>query len=247
MLLDPGSANAGFGVPDLITGGIPGGDDGRESFKVTAAQGRLLSPADMTTNNVVLGSDLALKTGKHVGDTMTLRGETFSVVGILEPTLTAPDSCAQVALPAAQRLFMADMPPMISQRLTPSDLATQIVVYPTPGTGTAALADLIEQRIPNASAATGADFEKQVGSVKSLFNGIVLGVMLISLIVGGLSVINTMAMAVAERTREIGIKRAIGGSRVRVVRELVVESGAHRPHRRRHRPRLRRPPGLRLQ
>ena len=33
-----------------------------------------------------------------------------------------------------------------------------------------------------------------------------------------------MAMSVAERTREIGIKRAIGGSRLRIVRELVTES-----------------------
>ena len=34
-----------------------------------------------------------------------------------------------------------------------------------------------------------------------------------------------MAMSIAERTREIGIKRAIGGSRSRIVRELVIESG----------------------
>jgi putative ABC transport system permease protein len=46
----------------------------------------------------------------------------------------------------------------------------------------------------------------------------------ISLIVGGLSVINTMSMSVAERTREIGIKRAIGGSRARIMRELVAEA-----------------------
>lgn len=37
--------------------------------------------------------------------------------------------------------------------------------------------------------------------------------------------INTMAMSVAERTREIGIRRAIGGSRRRIVRELVAEAG----------------------
>ena len=52
-----------------------------------------------------------------------------------------------------------------------------------------------------------------------------MGVATISLLVGGLSVINTMAMTVAERTREIGIKRAIGGSRSRIVRELVAEAG----------------------
>ena len=48
---------------------------------------------------------------------------------------------------------------------------------------------------------------------------------MISLVVGGLSVINTMAMSVAERTREIGIKRAIGGTRRRIIQELVLEAG----------------------
>ena len=194
-LLDPGTASAGFGVPDMISGSIPGADEGHESFTVNYAEGRALAAEDANANVVVLGSDLARKTGRHVGDTMTIRGETFTVVGVLEPTLTAPDSVAGLPMAAAQRLYMADMPPVIKERLTASDLATQIVVYPTPGTDTAALADLIEQRVANASAATGADFEREIGSVRTLFNGIVLGVMLISLIVGGLSVVNTMAMA----------------------------------------------------
>jgi putative ABC transport system permease protein len=64
-----------------------------------------------------------------------------------------------------------------------------------------------------------------VGSSTAIFNAIIVGVAVISLVVGGLSVINTMAMSVAERTREIGIKRAIGGPRARIVRELVAEAG----------------------
>ena len=71
---------------------------------------------------------------------------------------------------------------------------------------------------------TGEDFDSQIGSATSILNSILVGIALISLAVGGLSVINTMAMSVAERTREIGIKRAIGGGRCRIVRELVTES-----------------------
>jgi len=63
-----------------------------------------------------------------------------------------------------------------------------------------------------------------VGSATLIFNAIIFGVGIISLIVGGLSVINTMAMSVTERTREIGIKRAIGSSRRRIIRELVAEA-----------------------
>jgi putative ABC transport system permease protein len=71
---------------------------------------------------------------------------------------------------------------------------------------------------------TGADFDKEIGGSVQMLNAILIGIGLISLIVGGLSVINTMAMSVAERTREIGIKRAIGASRGRVLRELVIEA-----------------------
>ncbi len=93
---------------------------------------------------------------------------------------------------------------------------------------------------------TGKDFDQQIGSATSILNSILVGIALISLLVGGLSVINTMAMSVAERTREIGIKRAIGGSQARIVREFVIESARHRVPRRQHRPRCsvrgRRPP-----
>ena len=104
-------------------------------------------------------------------------------------------------------------------------LATDITVYPDEGADVEALAARIEADIPNASAMTGAEFDEVVGSSVAIFNAIIVGVALISLIVGGLSVINTMAMSVAERTREIGIKRAIGGSRARIIRELVSEAG----------------------
>jgi putative ABC transport system permease protein len=78
--------------------------------------------------------------------------------------------------------------------------------------------------VPGVATMTGKDFDSQIGSAASLLNSILVGIALISLIVGGLSVINTMAMSVAERTREIGVKRAIGGGRARIVRELVTES-----------------------
>ena len=146
------------------------------------------------------------------------------MVGILEPTLTAPDSTAIVPLAAAQELFAASLPAPIRDAISEHELISQVVVYPTPGTDVEALAASIESSVDNVSTMTGAEFDEQVGSSVAIFNAIIIGVAVISLVVGGLSVINTMAMSVAERTREIGIKRAIGGSRGRIIRELVTEA-----------------------
>ena len=87
------------------------------------------------------------------------------------------------------------------------------------------LAAALEASLPNVTTVTASEFDESVGSMANLLGGIIVGVGLISLIVGGLSVVNTMAMSVNERTREIGIKRAIGGSRRRIVGELVAEAG----------------------
>jgi putative ABC transport system permease protein len=104
-------------------------------------------------------------------------------------------------------------------------VANQIVVYPDPAADAGAIAAEIEHEVANSVALTGAEFNQAAGSGTAIFNGIIIGVAAISLIVGGLSVINTMAMSVAERTREIGIRRAIGGRRRRIIRELVAEAG----------------------
>jgi putative ABC transport system permease protein len=127
-------------------------------------------------------------------------------------------------LGTAQRLYLDDLPPVVAQNLVAGELANQIVVYPQPDADVAAIAAAIEAAVPNAATMTGDEWADTVGTSTLIFNAIILGVATISLVVGGLSVINTMAMTVAERTREIGIKRAIGGSRARIIRELVAEA-----------------------
>ena len=223
-LLAPES-NGGISMPDMIVGDLPGADHGTNMYDARVAQGRALTAEDAAAHVAVLGSDLARKLGKGIGDTLEMRGMTFEVVGILEPTLTAPDTTAIVPLAAAQDIFFQDLPPVVRQNVRADQLVTDITVYPAEGTDVEALAARIEADIPNASAMTATEFDKVAGSSVAIFSAIIVGVALISLIVGGLSVINTMAMTVAERTREIGIKRAIGGSRARVIRELVSEAG----------------------
>jgi putative ABC transport system permease protein len=216
--------SASFGIPDLIIGAVPGADEGEEDFQLEIATGRMLTPDD-SGNLVVLGSTLTAEHDVTAGDTIEMRGRDFEVVGTLQPTLTAPDTTAIIPLDAAQELFIETLPPLITDAVEPGDLVNQIIVYPQEGADVEGLAADIEGAIDNSATLTGAQFDEVVGSSTAIFNAIIIGVAVISLVVGGLSVINTMAMSVAERTREIGIKRAIGGSRGRIVRELVAEAG----------------------
>jgi putative ABC transport system permease protein len=214
----------GFAIPKMIQGQVAGADQGREGLEVRPALGRTLTAGDEGSTVAVLGSDIARELTTAVGETIELRGVPFEVVGILEPTLGAQDMTALVPLAAAQELLLATLPPTLSAGLDADQLASMIVVYPADGTEPTALADRIEANADQVTTMTAADFDQQVGSATLIFNAIIIGVAVISLVVGGLSVINTMAMSVSERTREIGIKRAIGGSRRRIIRELVAEA-----------------------
>ncbi len=214
----------GFGAPDLVTGIVPGADADLETFQPEVATGRMLTVED-EGDVIVLGSTVARKHGVVAGDSVEVRGTTFEVVGTLQPTLTSPDITGLVPLATAQRLYLADLPPMVAESLVADDLVNQMLVYPEEGADVEAVAASIEAAVANSATMTGEEWDETVGSTTVIFNAIILGVSAISLIVGGLSVINTMAMSVAERTREIGIKRAIGGSRRRIIADLVAEAG----------------------
>lgn len=224
QLLFDEEAGMSFGIPNLIIGAVPGADDGLEEFQLELATGRMLT-ADDHGRVVVLGSTLASANGLAAGETIEIRGREFEVVGTLQPTLTAPDSTALVPLNAAQEMFIESLPPLITDSVESSELVNQVVVYPEGGADVDEVAARIEGAVANSATLTGAEFDEQVGASTAIFNAIIIGVAVISLVVGGLSVINTMAMSVAERTREIGIRRAIGGSRGRIVRALVTEAG----------------------
>jgi putative ABC transport system permease protein len=213
------------GLPDEIVGLVPGTDEGRDQFPYRYAAGRALTTADEGQWVVVLGADIARKNAATIGSTVRLRGVDFNVVGILEGTLTLPDSQAFMPLAAAQELYVKDLPAEIAEKTVASQTITHIVVFPKVGADVQALAARLEAQLPNVTTLTASEFDETIGSTANLLSGIIVGVGLISLIVGGLSVVNTMAMSVNERTREIGIKRAIGGTRRRIILELVGEAG----------------------
>ncbi len=221
MLIDKGSSAMSLGTPPMIIAS-DGRGDRYESFKITYAKGRALHPFERGV--AVVGSDLVKKLHAEVGKDITVRGRQFEVVGIMDKTLTAPDMSLVVAMPDAQEMYAEDLPATVRDNVDVTKLATGITVYPKDGVNPEALAKTINAQVSGIKASGPSAFKKQVVDGMKIFNSIIFGIAMISLLVGGLSVINTMTMAVAERTKEIGIRKAIGASQGAIMRQFVAES-----------------------
>lgn len=220
MLLEEVEA-VNFGMPPMIGGGDPR-QDKDEPFKISYSKGRAIREGDH--RKVVIGQDLLRELKVDVGDEIKLRDEKFEVVGIIEKTFTAPDNMAIVNLPDAQELFLGDIPAAYRAKVKKEDLATSIEVFVKEGVDPNFVVEKINGSVSDVKAISPDEFEEQVASQTAIFNLIILGSAIIALIVGSFSIINTMIMSVTERIREIGIKKAIGASNARILREFITEA-----------------------
>jgi len=173
---------------------------------------------------VVLGSDLAAGRRLSVGDVMTIRDERYTVAGVLKRTfVNVSDSAAYVSLPDAQRLYWRTLPKAFRESVRPEDLTVSYIVYVKDGADGDSLATRLERDL-GVKATGPSEMMGMVTGITSLMSAAVFGISGIALIVCTLSIVNTMTMAVGERTREIGLKRALGASRRRVFRDVLAES-----------------------
>jgi putative ABC transport system permease protein len=232
----PGAAPSfSFGVPDTIVAGDPAENDWA-ALKVTFAQGHQLEPG--STGEVVLGSTISKEFGKKIGDTIDLPvkphdakpdfvNHTFRVVGILNVTRTAPDSFAYINIADGQSLLKDSLPIAIRDQIDVTKIAEAIDVYGRPGTSISqldAIAGRINAQVPGVKATKPSDIVNAFKSGGAIFTAITTAAALLALIIGGLSVVNTMFMAVAERVREIGLKKAVGATTRNIMGEFLVEA-----------------------
>jgi putative ABC transport system permease protein len=165
---------------------------------------------------------LAERYDKRVGDEMEIRGRSFEVIGVLERTLTFPDKIAYVPLRDAQEIYVESVPQGLDYRT--DELATQIEVFPDDLAQADVVAAAIEERVDGVRTVTPEQVADQIGQASVVFNLIIVGASVIAVIVGGLSVINTMVMTVNERVREIGIKKAVGARTGAILSEFITEA-----------------------
>ena len=224
-----------FGIPDQIVAGDPV-ENAWSALKTTYAQGHNID-AD-SQGEVVLGSTIDKEFNKKIGDSIDLPvkppdakpdfvNHPFKVVGILNPTRTAPDTFAYIGIVDGQMLLKDSLPAAFRDQIDVTQITQAIDVYGKPGTSIGALDKIADQINAQVSGVKAIKPSTVVDSFKSggaIFTAITTAAALLALIIGGLSVVNTMFMAVAERVREIGLKKAVGATTLNVMGEFLLEA-----------------------
>ena len=163
-----------------------------------------------------------------VGQTITLNGVRFTVVGVLEEN---EDSLTAVL---TSGMLMAYIPYSSLIRLTDSvsNDVTTFYLSAAEGSTVDAAADAMEnilmERFDEDEDAFDVDasnmLEEAMNKVTSTLSLLLGGIAGISLVVGGIGIMNIMMVTVTERTREIGIRKAIGASRGNILTQFLMEA-----------------------
>jgi putative ABC transport system permease protein len=171
--------------------------------------GRGLQPGDR--REVILGRVLALTLRKKPGDPIDIAGEPFRVVGIYESPSLFENGGLVVPLAELQRMMGRE------------GQVTGFVIVARPGVDPPALGRAIERRVRGVAAVPARDYAQ--GNVQiGLSRAIAWATTAVALALGSIGLLNTMAMAVFERTAEIGLLRALGWRRWRILLLLTGEA-----------------------
>lgn len=167
---------------------------------------------------LMLGEVLAESLGKHAGDSVEFQGASFQVVGVYRGVSAFETGGALMPLRQAQEL--SDL----GRNVTAFNLRLrELTTGEDPDARTARVRKQIETLLPGVKA-VGASAMARNNQVVVLARSMAWGTSLIALLVAALGIANTMAMSVFERTREIGILRALGWRCQRVMRLILMES-----------------------
>lgn len=206
--------------------GIPLGTDVLDNMKAfDIVQGRDLKKTD--SSGIVVGYNIA--NGKYfkkkvvVGNIIKVNDKKFKVVGTLEKVGNPQDDANVIMLiDSASELFdtkdymtiMADS----KEGFDVSDVAENIKK---------AMRKDRNQKVgeEDFSIQTTEQLKESVGTILNLIQSVLIGIAAISLLVGGIGIMNTMYTSVLERTRDIGVMKAIGAKNSNIMTIFLLESG----------------------
>lgn len=188
--------------------------------------GRKLKPGD--TNAVMIGTQLAANTDVKVGDSFMLLRKEWKVVGIFETANFIEKNTAIVPLEELQKLSALSRPeePMVTGFFIVVDEPESEALERKVKADLAVIFDQVNTEradVKNLKANLTSEHAQNLQEIK-LGQAMAWLTSTVALIIGAVGMVNTMLMSVQERTKEIGILRAIGWRKSRVMKMIVGEA-----------------------
>ncbi|MCC2671294.1 MAG: multidrug transporter substrate-binding protein, partial [Armatimonadetes bacterium] len=216
-----------------VTGSTP------EYFQIrnmSISQGRLYtrSEVEQRARVAVLGHEVwndLFGNNPAVGKTVRLNGQTFQVVGVLKKQGAMPygNKDDEISIPistAMRRLFGAERDQIrgLNVQAVSQDKMVELEeeLYSIIGQSH----KLKPGEPPDIKVHNQADVMESADQQSGFLTMLLAGIALVSLVVGGIGIMNIMLVSVTERTREIGIRKAIGAKRKHILYQFLIESVA---------------------
>lgn len=194
--------------PFFIQLGIDPGD--LDFFDLPLVEGRRLAAG--AEDEIMLGSEAADQLDVEVGDVVDIREDTLRVVGIYHTGAAMLDGGGALPISTAWE----------SERK--EGLYTLLYVETEAGTDLDAFTARVEADHPDLATLRGLDDVADVDQGIQIIDAVNLAISILAVFIGGIAVMNTMVMAVFERTREIGILRAVGWRTRRILQMILGEA-----------------------
>jgi putative ABC transport system permease protein len=197
--------SSGENMPLLFVQGYQPNTDAIRHFRIV--EGEALSG----TRQALLGRTASEAMGVGVGESVNVFGSRFRVVGLYETGVAFEDSAMVISLREAQALFGGlHKVGFLGIALTDPRQVDSVLKE-------------LEERFPEVSVSKTSEFSESLPDFRSM-DAMIGAISFLAVLVGGIGMMNTVFMSVFERTREIGVLRALGWRKGRVLGMIMKES-----------------------
>jgi putative ABC transport system permease protein len=202
--------------------------------QLTLARGRFLTALDLRDRKrtAVLGAEVAralLPLSDALGETIRLSGDWYDVVGVLEPRGARRSKGSPIRARDVNQVVFVPLSSLDRGTAGHPDAVDEIVIRMAEGRAGSESAAVVRAVVARSSGApvdvlVPREILRQRERTQRIFNVVTGAVAGIGLIVGGIGIMNIMLASVAERTGEVGIRRALGATQADVAAHFLAES-----------------------